>query len=209
MSFDEDLPLMLWTARPDMSCEQLSRAWLDFTGFSLEQALGDGWARAVHPEDLGRWLDTCVRAFDAREPYEIEYRLRRRDGEYRWIVDRGVPRYSRDGAFAGYAGCCLDTHERRRDQGEMARALERERKLRLATEEASRLISRLAKVEPVLSGVRVLVVDDDPSVREAMAKVLAIAGAETRTAASTADALQGLGAWRPDVVMSDLGTSGV
>jgi PAS domain S-box-containing protein len=209
MSFDEDLPLMLWTARPDMSCEQLSRAWLDFTGFSLEHALGDGWARAVHPEDLGRWLDTCVRAFDAREPYEIEYRLRRRDGEYRWIVDRGVPRYSRGGEFAGYAGCCLDIDERRRDQGEMARALQRERKLRRATEEASRLISRLAKEEPVLSGVRVLVVDDDPSVREAMAKVLAIAGAETRTAASTADALQGLGAWRPDVVMSDLGTSGV
>jgi PAS domain S-box-containing protein len=202
MRFDEDLPLMLWTARADMACEQLSRAWLEFTGFSLEQALGDGWARAVHPEDLARWLDTCVRAFDAREPYEIEYRLRRRDGEYRWIVDRGVPRYSRDGAFAGYAGCCLDIDERRRDQGEMARALERERKLRVATEEASRLKDGFVAS---VSGVRVLVVDDDASAREAMAKVLGIAGAETRTAASTADALQGLGGWRPDVVMSDLG----
>ncbi|MDQ5848205.1 MAG: PAS domain-containing protein [Pseudomonadota bacterium] len=55
-------------------------AWLDFTGFSSEQAQGDGWARAVHPEDLARWLDTCVRAFDAREPYEIEYRLQARPG---------------------------------------------------------------------------------------------------------------------------------
>jgi PAS domain S-box-containing protein len=251
MAFDDDLPLMLWTARPDMSCEQVSRAWLDFTGFSFEQALGDGWARAVHPEDLARWLDTCVRAFDAREPYEIEYRLRRGDGKYRWIVDRGVPRYSREGAFAGYAGCCLDIDERRRDQGEMARALERERKLRVATEAASRLkdgfvasalrelqapvqaiatwvsnlrreaapakeaahildgiernARRLESDTPLLSGVRVLVVDDDPSAREAMAKVLRIAGAETRTAASTADALQGIGAWRPDVVMTDLG----
>ena len=69
----------------------------DYTGYTPEQALGDGWSRGVHPEDLARWLDTCVRAFDAREPFEIEYRLRRRDGEYRWVLDRAVPRYA-DGA---------------------------------------------------------------------------------------------------------------
>src|SRR5688572_18009715 len=78
----EPLPVMLWRARPDMSCEYLSRQWLDFTGCREDEALGDGWSRSVHAEDLARWLDTLVRSFDAREPFEIEYRLRRRDGEY-------------------------------------------------------------------------------------------------------------------------------
>jgi len=99
---------MKWSVRPDLSCEYLSPAWLDFTGCTREQALGDGWPRGVHPEDLARWLDRCLRAFDEREPFEIEYRLRRWDGEYCWVVDCGVPRYSKDGAFLGYVGCCID-----------------------------------------------------------------------------------------------------
>ena len=96
---EEPLPVMVWRARPDMSCEYVSPAWLEFTGVTEEQALGDGWSRGVHPEDLARWLDTCLRAFDAREPFEVEYRLRRRDGEYRWVLDRGQPRYA-NGVFA-------------------------------------------------------------------------------------------------------------
>src|SRR5439155_22262091 len=114
MRLDDNLPVMAWRARPDMSCEFLSRQWLEFTGYTEQQALGDGWSRGVHPEALARWPDTCVRAFDAREPFEIEYRLRRRDGEYRWILDRGVPRFSRDGLFLGYAGTCIDIDERKR-----------------------------------------------------------------------------------------------
>ena len=105
---DDSVPAMVWSARPDMSCEYLSREWLRFTGYSKEQALGDGWSRAVHPEDLVRWLDTCVRAFDAREPFEIQYRLRRRDGAYRWVLERGVPRHSSGGLFLGFVGSCTD-----------------------------------------------------------------------------------------------------
>jgi PAS domain S-box-containing protein len=139
---DESIPAMVWCARPDMSCEYLSRAWLDFTGCDEAQALGDGWSRGVHPEDLARWLDACVRAFDARDPFDIEYRLRRRDGEYRWVHEHGVPRISPDGVFVGYAGCCFDVHERRGMEAELARALERERRLRTATEEAGRVRDR-------------------------------------------------------------------
>jgi PAS domain S-box-containing protein len=135
----EPLPMMLWRARPDMSCEFVSRQWLDFTGCRDDQALGDGWSRPIHPEDLARWLDTCVRSFDAREPFEIEYRLRRRDGEYRWVLDRALPRYSKDAVFVGFVGTCIDIDERKRAEHELARSLERERKLRIATEEASRL----------------------------------------------------------------------
>jgi PAS domain S-box-containing protein len=187
---------MVWTARPDMSCEYLSREWLAFTGYSAEQALGDGWPHGLHPEDLARWLDTCVRSFDAREPFQIEYRLRRRDGAYRWVLERGVPRYSPDGVFAGFAGTCVDVDERKRAEGDLARALERARKLRIANEEA------------MLHGVRVLVVGDDPVVREAMLKVLGIAGAQTKSACSSAEALDALRDFRPDVLLSDVGMRG-
>jgi PAS domain S-box-containing protein len=269
----EPLPVMLWRARPDMSCEYLSRQWLDFTGCKEGEALGDGWSRSVHPEDLALWLDTFVRSFDAREPFEVEYRLRRRDGEHRWVLDRGLPRYSRDGVFLGFVGTCIDIDERKRAEHELARSLERERKLRIATEEASRLkdgflasvlselqppvqaiatwaahlrgqlgaaseparaldaiehsaraqdriisslldLSRVAKGEPaaarasldepLLTGVRVLIVDDDPAARETMAKVLNIAGAQTKAASSSSEALDALGAFRPDVLLSDV-----
>jgi PAS domain S-box-containing protein len=214
----EQVPVMAWTARPDMSCESLSREWLAFTGYSAEQALGDGWSRGVHPEDLGRWLDTCVRAFDSREPFEIEYRLRRRDGEYRWVLDRGVPRYSRDGQFLGYAGVCIDIDLRKRSERELELALERERKLRREAEEAGRLKDRFVAAAlgdavdrgtpftlRALAGVRVLVVDGDPASRERIARVLCVAGAEAKTAARAAEPL---GAWRPDVVISDIGLLG-
>jgi PAS domain S-box-containing protein len=218
LELDEQVPVMAWTARPDMSCDSLSRQWLAYTGYSAEQALGDGWSRGVHPEDLGRWLDTCVRAFDSRESFEIEYRLRRRDGEYRWMLDRGVPRYSRDGQFLGYAGVCVDIDQRKRAERALERALEREHQLRLAAEEAGRRKDRFIAAAlreaiehngPVtlrmLAGLRVLVVDGDAGSRERMAKVLGVAGAETKTAARSAEPL---GAWRPDVVISDIGLRG-
>lgn len=224
MRIDDDLPLMLWTARPDLSCDYVSPAWLAFTGMAREQALGHGWSRALHPEDLARWLGACVRAFDAREPFSLEYRLRRRDGEYRWLLDRAAPR-GQGGAFLGFAGVCTDIDEARRAQRELARSLERERRLRLAAEQSGRMQQRLianllqlsqpghaalphALEEPLLAGVRVLVVEDDAPARELLVKVLRVAGAETRAAASSSEALEMLGAWHPDIVLSDLGMRG-
>jgi PAS domain S-box-containing protein len=189
--------VMGWRSRPDMSCEHLSPGWLDFTGYSLEAALGDGWSRGVHPEDLSRWLETCLRAYDAHQPFEIEYRLRRHDGEYRWVLDRGEPRYSCEGVFLGYAGACVDIDERKRAESELARALERERRQRSAQ---NRSIADL--LEPQLAGVRVLVVDDDPRAGEAMLRVLHGAGAEAKSVASGSEALQALRAWRPDVLLA-------
>jgi len=186
LAAEDDAPAMLWAARPDMACEAVSRGWLEFTGCSREQALGDGWSRGVHPEDLARWLDACVRAFDARTGFELEYRMRRRDGQYRWMLDRGRPRYSREGAFLGFVGACIDIDERKRAELEMARSLERERRLRVATEEAGRIkdelvacvLARLA--EPLLRGVRVLVVEGDGDAREDMVKVLQAAGSPVK-----------------------------
>ena len=135
---ESELPVMLWHARPDMSCEYASPAWLEFTGYSAEQAMGDGWSRVVHAEDLARWLDTCVRSFDERRPFEVEYRMRRRDGEYRWVLDRAAPRFASQGLFLGYAGVATDIDSRKRAELALARSLERERRLRAATEESGR-----------------------------------------------------------------------
>jgi PAS domain S-box-containing protein len=106
-------PVMIWMSGVDKGCTYFSKTWLDFTGRSLAAELGNGWAEGVHPDDYHRCLAQYAEAFDARRPFRMEYRLRRHDGEYRWLLDTGVPRYYSDGNFSGYIGSCIDITERR------------------------------------------------------------------------------------------------
>jgi PAS domain S-box-containing protein len=99
-------PVMIWVSGPDKLCTFFNKRWMDFTGRTLEQELGNGWAEGVHREDFGRCLEIYAKAFDARQEFTMEYRLRRFDGEYCWILDNGVPRWP-DGAFLGYVGTCI------------------------------------------------------------------------------------------------------
>ncbi len=106
-------PVLLWMSERDGLCTFFNRTWLEFTGRSLEEEWGVGWAEGVHFEDFQRCMDVYSAAFTRRETFEMEYRLRRADGAYRWVLDRGVPRYTPDGTFAGYIGSCIDITTRR------------------------------------------------------------------------------------------------
>ena len=101
-------PVLIWLSGTDKLCAWFNQPWLDFTGRSMAQEVGNGWVEGVHPDDLDRCLQTYAAAFDARAPFSMEYRLRRHDGEFRWLIDNGVPRYGPDGEFDGYIGSCLD-----------------------------------------------------------------------------------------------------
>ncbi|HSE86704.1 MAG TPA: PAS domain S-box protein, partial [Candidatus Binatia bacterium] len=109
-------PVLIWTSGRDKLCEFFNQKWLDFTGRTLEEERGNSWTAGVHPEDLQHCLDVYHSSFDARKPFEMEYRLRRHDGEYRWILDRGVPRYDPKEKFAGYIGSCIDITDLKRTQ---------------------------------------------------------------------------------------------
>jgi PAS domain S-box-containing protein len=106
-------PVMIWIAGTDKLCSYVNQQWLDFTGRSLDAELGTGWSDNIHPEDLSACLDTYSQAFNNREIFDMQYRVRRHDGQYRWIYDRGAPRLNADGSFAGYIGSCYDITERK------------------------------------------------------------------------------------------------
>jgi PAS domain S-box-containing protein len=134
-------PVMVWMAGTDKLCYYFNKGWLDFVGRTLEQESGNGWAENVHPEDFDRCLQIYVINFDARRPFEMEYRMRHHTGQYRWILDRGVPRYAPDGTFEGYVGGCLDIHDQK-EAAEKVRIADDMTRLMKAQDEERRRIAR-------------------------------------------------------------------
>ena len=114
----EHSPVLVWRAGLDAKCDWFNTTWLDYTGRTMEQEMGDGWAEGVHPDDFQRCVAHYLEHFNRRQPFEMEYRLRRSDGAFRWIFDRGVPYTDDSGTFAGFIGSCVDVDERRRAQDE-------------------------------------------------------------------------------------------
>ncbi len=106
-------PVLIWMSAKDKKCTWFNQRWLDFVGREIEQELGDGWCDNLHPADFDRALDTYHAAFDARRPYEMEYRLQRDDGAWRWLLERGTPNIGPGGEFEGYIGTCIDITEHR------------------------------------------------------------------------------------------------
>jgi PAS domain S-box-containing protein len=106
-------PVLIWMSGGDKRGTWFNQRWLDFVGRGMEQEIGDGWCDNLHPADFDRVLDTYHAAFDARRPYEVEYRLQRKDGAWRWLLERGTPIIGPTGEFNGYIGTCVDITEHR------------------------------------------------------------------------------------------------
>lgn len=104
-------PVLMRLSDTNKVWQFFNKGWLEFTGRTLEEELDNGWMQGVHPDDCDRYLDSYASHFDARKPFEIEYRLKRCDGEYRWVIDKEAPRYDADGSFAGFVGSCTDIHD--------------------------------------------------------------------------------------------------
>jgi len=160
-------PVLIWRAGTDKGCDFFNRPWLEFTGRPLEQQLGSGWTASVHPEDLDGCIAAYEAAFDARQMFRMEFRLRRADGDYRWLMDTGVPRYDDRNEFAGYVGSCIDVTDYRQSMedfsesqrqqqklaGKLIDAQERER-TRLARELHDDINQQLAGLAIFQSGIR-------------------------------------------------------
>ncbi|MDP3722536.1 MAG: histidine kinase dimerization/phosphoacceptor domain -containing protein [Candidatus Omnitrophota bacterium] len=123
-------PVMIWMSDTNKLCTYFNAGWLEFSGRRREQELGTGWTESLHLEDLDRCLTTYASAFDRHEPFKVEYRLRRADGEYRWILAHGVPLFDAGGAFQGYIGGCVDLTDHKQTE-ERVRASLREKEILL------------------------------------------------------------------------------
>lgn len=151
-------PVMIWMSGVDMGCFYFNRAWLDFRGRSLEQEYGDGWAQGVHPEDLHRCVQHYVSSFEKRSPFAMSYRLEHYSGEYKWILDRGVPHYDMEGRFLGFHGGCAETNSNSVSRlAELRWALLQMREFaeRLAAEEANTGENIQAQTHPLIQAHRV------------------------------------------------------
>ncbi len=168
-------PVLIWMSGPDRVCNYFNQSWLAFTGRTLERELGNGWTEGVHPDDLQTCLNTYNQHFDRRDRFRMEYRLRRHDGEFRWVFDIGVPRFNSDGSFAGYVGCCMDISEQKEARavliefsGQLLRAGEEER-ARIARELHDDINQRLALLANGLQEAEQAASSDkNPSRRQAL-----------------------------------------
>jgi len=130
-------PVLLWITGTDKLCQFVNQSWLDFTGRPMEAELGRGWAEGIHPDDREHSIQTFEDAFHARRPFRMEYRLRHHSGQYRWIMDMGVPRFDTNNAFCGYVGSAIDITDQRQVQEHLAHLGQLERLAQLGELSAS------------------------------------------------------------------------
>jgi PAS domain S-box-containing protein len=126
-------PVMIWMSGLDQKFQYVNEPWREFTGRSTEEEMGHGWAEGLHPDDLDRCLEIRASCFDARVAFRMEYRIRRHDGEYHWLLDHGVPRFGAAGEFVGFIGSCVDITDRRQGESDMVLLLQLSEQRRVAS----------------------------------------------------------------------------
>ena len=164
----DQAPVMIWVTEPDGSCTYLGRSWYEFTGQTPETALGFGWLDAIHPGDRQAVRDNFLTANARGEPFRLEYRLRHRDGEYRWAIDAASPRFAENGAMLGYVGSVIDITDRKRDEEALREADKRKDEFLALL--AHELRGPLAPLRNTLEIVRRA--GDDPSTRREAAAMM-------------------------------------
>jgi len=146
-------PVMIWVSDEYKQCTYLNKKWADFTGRSVEEQLGNSWTEAIHPDDREHAFETYTNSFDERKSFEMEYRLRRYDGVYRWIYDTGAPRFSSDGMFLGYIGSCIDITERKEGEVELHEAHEQLKQLKNQLEAENVYLQQELQLDPTFGEI--------------------------------------------------------
>lgn len=125
----DNAPVLIWIAGLDKKCSWFNKQWLSFTGRPIEEEIGDGWIKNIHPDDAESCLQTFTHSFDSKSEFEMEYRLLHHSGEYRWVLDKGQPRYDTNGMFVGFIGSCIDIHDRKISQEKLEKSEAKHRTL--------------------------------------------------------------------------------
>jgi PAS domain S-box-containing protein len=167
-------PVMIWVSDQDKRGVYFNKQWLDFTGRSMDEELGDGWLQGVHPEDYQR-LEICMNNFKERRAFGFEFRLRRHDGEYRWVLDTGTPRFSPDGILLGFIGSCVDITERKESEVELHKAHEELQALKNQLEAENIYLQQELQLDPTFGEI----VGQSDAIKYVLFKVAQVAPTDT------------------------------
>jgi len=168
-------PVMIWIAGEDKKYTYVNKQRLDFTGRSLAEELGDGWMEGVFPEDYSRCLEIYTKSFEERKPFEMEYRIRRYDGEYRWIYDTGTPRFSPDHVFLGFIGSAIDITERKESEVKLHQAHEELQQLKNQLEAENIYLQQELQLDPTFGEI----VGQSDAIKYVLFKVTQVAPTDT------------------------------
>ena len=171
----DSAPVMIWVSGPDKQCTYVNKQWLDFKGRMMEDELGSGWAEGIHPEDFERSFQTYTSSFDERKSFGMEYRLRRKDGDYRWIYDTGTPHFSADNVFLGYIGSCVDITEVKESEVKLRQAHEELKELKNQLEAENVYLQEALQLDPTFGEI----VGQSDAIKYVLFKVTQVAPTDT------------------------------
>jgi PAS domain S-box-containing protein len=168
-------PVMIWILGADKKSTYFNKQWLDFTGRPIDKELGDGWAEGIHPEDYNRALQICSQSFEERKQFELEFRIRRKDGEYRWIYDTGTPLFSPDHVFLGYIGSAIDITERKESEVELHQANKQLQELKNQLEAENIYLQQELQLDPTIGEI----VGQSDGIKYVLFKITQVAPTDT------------------------------